>query len=587
MATQPTNLARQINLDDIGRDSMSASEQTAESVAATPTEQFDVIIIGAGISGVNAAYRIAQRNPGMKYVLLERRADIGGTWDLFRYPGVRSDSSIFTLAFPFEPWTRKESIADGPDIRQYIVETAKNNHIDGHIRFNTYVRSANWDSTTDNWTLRADVDGCSKRYCARYVFFGTGYYNHDRGYTPEFPGIGQYQGLTVHPQHWPTNLDYTGRRIVVIGSGATAVSMVPSLAQRASEVVMLQRSPSYVLPVPRVDAVTELIRKLLPHRWAHQIARSIYTALEILLWHVARSAPNLFKGMLRHKAIVNLPRGYDVDTHFGPRYAPWDQRMCFIPDMDLYVAIRQGHVRMETDSIDYFDASGIVLKSGAHISADIVVTATGVELQAFGGVILSIDGTAIATHDRFTYKAYMLEGVPNMGWCIGQINASWTLRADQSSIAFAKLLKYMSKRRYTSAYPDRNGEAVGEKSILPLDSGYIRRSVDSFPKSGIKRPWDVRQNHIADAIEHRFSSIKQAMVFGPAPRRSSAGGAAGVSGSNHLLTHRAKRKLKAVLARTPAGAHGPRVARMVPRRPALLTLVSWSVHRRGMNPHQG
>ena len=518
---------------------MSESAATPEPVETTPSEQFDVIIIGAGISGVSAAYRIAQRNPAMKYAILERRDRIGGTWDLFRYPGIRSDSSIFTLAFPYEPWTRKESIADGADIRQYVAETARKNHIDRHIRFNIYVRSANWDSTADTWTLQTVADGISRRYCARYVFFATGYYNYDQGYTPEFAGIEHYKGLAVHPQHWPARLDYAGKRIVVIGSGATAVSMVPALAQKASEVIMLQRSPSYILPVPRIDAVTELIRKVLPRRWSHRVARANYIVLEILLWQAALKAPALFKRLLRRIAINSLPKDYDVDIHFNPRYAPWDQRMCFIPDMDLYVAIREGRVRIETESIDHFDADGIVLKSGSHIAADLIVTATGLQLQVFGGVLISIDGTAIAPHRRFVYKAHMLEDVPNMGWCIGQVNASWTLRADQSAIAFAKLLKHMNTRGYTSAYPHRNGEALDEKSILPLDSGYIRRYAALLPKSGTRHPWNVRQNHIADSIAHRFSRLKEAMVFSTAGPRPPVDGGAGVSRSRVSQTEKA------------------------------------------------
>ncbi|MBV9515628.1 MAG: NAD(P)/FAD-dependent oxidoreductase, partial [Mycobacteriaceae bacterium] len=377
----------------------------------TVHEHFDVVIIGAGISGIGAAYRIAQRNPGYTYVILERRANLGGTWDLFRYPGIRSDSSIFSLSFPWEPWTRREGIADGADIHEYLTDTARKHGIDRHIRFNHRVHSANWDSSTDTWTVHVD-DGTA--VSGRFVFFATGYYNHDEGYTPDFPGFEAFRGQVVHPQNWPEHLDYTGTSMVVIGSGATAVTLVPALAQRARKVVMLQRTPSYVTSYPRVDALTERLRKLLPLRISHAVSRVYFSLQEATGWFLSRKTPIVMKYLVRRMQSRRLPAGYDIGTHFNPPYQPWDQRICLAADGDIFEAIKAGRVEMVTEHIDHFDAGGISLKSGRHLEADIVVTATGMDLQALGGVALSLDGDDIKPQDRFVYKAHMLEDVPNL-----------------------------------------------------------------------------------------------------------------------------------------------------------------------------
>ncbi len=495
-------------------------------MTATPddAEYVDVIIIGAGFSGLGAAYRITERNPGMSYTILERRAQIGGTWDLFRYPGVRSDSSIFTLSFPYEPWTRKEGVADGAHIRQYLVETAHKYGIDRHIRFNHHVRSANWDSETDTWTVLADHDGAAKAYRARFVFFGSGYYNYDEGYTPDFPGISQFTGTVIHPQHWPEDLDYTGKEIVVIGSGATAVSLIPSLTQRAAKVTMLQRSPTYMFSSSKYSPFADVLRKVMPGRAAHLTVRMRNALLEGAIWFLARKTPSFMRWWIRRIAISNLPAGYDVDTHFKPRYNPWDQRLCLIPDADLYVAISDGSAEVVTDHIDHFDATGIACTSGAHLDADIVVTATGLQLQALGGVTLSIDGTEIKPQDRFVYKAHMLEDVPNLFWCVGYTNASWTLRADMTARATAKLLAHMRSRGYTHAYPHRGDEPMPEKPALDIQAGYVLRSPHALPKSGTERPWNVRQNYFADAIDYRFDRIEEAMVFGRAAHAKAMAG---------------------------------------------------------------
>lgn len=503
---------------------MTATPQEAAGSDAEDAGYVDVIIVGAGISGLGAAYRIAERNPHLTYTILERRAQIGGTWDLFRYPGVRSDSSIFTLSFPFEPWTRKESVADGAHIREYLTATAHKHGIDRHIQFGSYVRSANWDSSTDSWTVTVDQEGFQRRYRGRFLFFGSGYYNYDDGYTPEFAGIKQFCGRVVHPQHWPEDLDYTGKRIVVIGSGATAVTLIPSLAERAGKVTMLQRSPTYLISASKYSMFADFVRKILPRKTSHMIIRMRNALLEALIWFLARKAPGLIKQMLRRVAINNLPDGYDVDTHFRPRYNPWDQRLCLIPDADLYRAIADGRAAVATDHIDHFDATGIVLASGERIDADIIVTATGLQLQALGGTTLSLDGTGISPQDRFVYKAHMLEDVPNLFWCVGYTNASWTLRADMTARATAKLLTYMGDHGYTRASPHRGDAPMPEKPAWDIQAGYVARSPHALPKSGTRRPWNVRQNYFADAIDYRLDRVEEAMVFGRIPQYAELNG---------------------------------------------------------------
>jgi cation diffusion facilitator CzcD-associated flavoprotein CzcO len=480
---------------------------------STDAGYFDVVIVGAGISGIGAAYRIAERNPGLSYVVLERRAQIGGTWDLFRYPGVRSDSSIFTLSFPWAPWTRKEGVADGDDILEYLKAAAHTQGIDRNIRFGSHVRAADWDSTTDTWTVHVDHDGGRRMYRTRFVFFGSGYYNYDQGYTPDFPGIEEFRGTLVHPQSWPEALDYSGQNVVVIGSGATAVTLVPAVARTARKVTMLQRSPTYVSPAPRVNRVTEAARKALPQKTSHKLARIQNAILEGYAWFLCRKLPTVAKGMIRRKAVANLPAGYPVDIHFHPRYNPWDQRICLDADADLFTAISDGRAEVVTGDIDHIDTTGIVLKSGQHLDADIIATATGLQLQAFGGSTISLDGHEIKPQDRFVYKAHLLEDVPNLAWCVGYTNASWTLRADMTARRVAKLLSYMNSHGYTHAYP-HSGEPMREKLSWDIHAGYVLRSPHALPKSGTERPWNVRQNYFADAIDHRFDRIGEQMVFG-------------------------------------------------------------------------
>ena len=494
-----------------------ATESQSYASAAAAVEELDLVIIGAGFSGLGAAYRIRAANPGIRYTILERRERIGGTWDLFRYPGVRSDSSIFALSFPWEPWTRDEEVAEGADIRDYLEQTARKHGIFDQIRFRTHVLSAGWDSGTDTWTVRANQNGEERIWRARYVFFGAGYYDYDEGYTPDFPGIERFSGTVVHPQRWPEDLDYSGKKVVVIGSGATAVSLVPALAELAARVTMLQRSPGYLFSGSRDNALVGFLRWFLPLSVTHRIARFLASVFEALMWLMARSAPAFTRRLLRSQNASLLPPGYPVDVHFKPRYNPWDQRVCLVADGDLFRGIREGRVEVVTDHIDRVDAAGVVLASGARIDADIIVTATGLQLRALGGVRLSLDGTPVRPEERFSYKAFMLQDVPNLIWCIGYTNASWTLRADMTARSAARLIRHMRLRGHTHAMPHVTGEAITEKPLWDLQAGYVLRSPQALPRSGSRRPWIVRQNYFADAIDHLVADrIDEDMSFGNA-----------------------------------------------------------------------
>jgi len=478
---------------------------------------YDVIVIGAGISGIGAAYRLAEADPATRYVILERRERVGGTWDLFRYPGVRSDSSIFTLSWPWEPWTGKEYVADGDVIRDYMEETARKHGIFGNIRFHTTAVSADWDSATDTWTVHAQdgLTGTSATYRGRFVFFGSGYYDYDAPYNPDFPGEKNFTGQLVHPQHWPENLDCTGKQVVVIGSGATAVSLVPALARKAAHVTMLQRSPGYLFSMPRVNRWLQPFRKLLPNKVSYRIARTVALSFEKITYAFARALPSGMKKMVRWQNTKQLPAGYPVDRDFKPRYNPWDQRLCLVADGDVFTEISKGRLEVVTDHIDHLDEAGIALASGRHLDADVIVKATGLTLLALGGVRISVDGTEVKPQDRFSYKAHMLEDVPNLIWCIGYTNASWTLRADITARATAKLLRYMKAEGYTHAYPHPPRGPMPEQPTWDLQAGYVQRNAHALPKSGTKRPWVVRQDFLADAIDYRFvDKIDEDMVFG-------------------------------------------------------------------------
>jgi len=395
-------------------------------------------------------------------------------------------------------------------------DAARKHGIDKYIHFSTRVISADWDSATDTWTVQTEQDGEPRTYRGRFLFFASGYYNYDEPYSPTFPAIENFSGEVVHPQQWPEGLDYAGKRVVVIGSGATAVSMIPSLTERAAHVTMLQRTPSYMMSIQRVQPVFNGIRKVLPRKVSHWMTRWVMAFFGALLWLVARRAPEFSKRLLRGIAEKNLPAGYDIDTHFKPPYNPWDQRMCFILDGDLYKAVAAGDVEMVTDHIDHLDATGIVLKSGRHLEADVIITATGIQLHALGGVTLSVDGEKINPHDRFAFRRHLLEDVPNAAWCFGYSNASWTLGADMTARSVAKLLAHMDSHGYTHAYPHLGAGHMAEQPVFNLQSGYVLRAQEVLPKSGVRRPWAVTHNYLRDALGHRFVSTGDSMVFGRA-----------------------------------------------------------------------
>jgi cation diffusion facilitator CzcD-associated flavoprotein CzcO len=479
-------------------------------------EHFDVLIVGAGISGIGAGYYLQARCPGKRYAILEGRGDIGGTWDLFRYPGIRSDSDMFTLGYSFRPWKEAKAIADGPSIREYVRDTAREYGIDRHIRFNHRVRSASWSSEDARWTVEVDTgdSGERVRYTCSFLYMCSGYYSYASGYTPSFPGKGDFQGRLVHPQQWPEDLDYRGKRVVVIGSGATAVTLVPAMAKEAAHVTMLQRSPSYIASLPAEDPIANAIRKLLPERTAHDVARWKNVALGTLFYQLCRRAPGLARRILRSGVKKELPPEFDVDTHFNPRYEPWDQRLCLVPDADLFAAIKSGRASVVTDRIRSLTNNGILLESGDELVADIIVTATGLRLQLCGGMQMTVDGEPVEANRMFVYKGLMLGNVPNFALCVGYTNASWTLRAELSSKYVCRLLNHMDRHGYRQCLPRPDDSTLEPRPLLGLTSGYVQRAVDELPKQGSKAPWYLRQNYVLDRLTMRFGAVDDGtMVF--------------------------------------------------------------------------
>ncbi len=481
-------------------------------------EHFDVVIIGAGLSGIGAGCRLQTRCRGKRYVVLEARAEIGGTWDLFRYPGVRSDSDMFTLGYPFRPWKDAKPIGDGSAILQYVRETAHEFGVDRHIRFQQRVQSASWSSEDGRWLLEVNTGatGETVRYSCDFLYGCTGYYRYDAGYEPSFPGADRFRGQLVHPQQWPRDLNYGGKRVVVIGSGATAVTLVPAMSRTAAHVTMLQRSPSYILSLPTHDPIANLLRRLLPWNAAHRLVRWKNILVSLGIYQLSRRAPNLARRLLRDGAAKNLPQGYEVDKHFNPRYQPWDQRLCLVPDSDLFNAIREGRASVVTDHIDSFTERGIRLQSGKELEADIIVTATGLQMLALGAVRLTVDGKPIAPGDAFIYKGVMLSNVPNFGFCVGYTNASWTLRADLASTFVCRLLNHMDRHGYRTCTPVCDPASLTARPLLDLSSGYVLRAAPNLPKQGAQKPWLIRQNYILDMFTMKLSRLEDGILkFGP------------------------------------------------------------------------
>ncbi|GED96092.1 flavin-containing monooxygenase [Gordonia crocea] len=486
---------------------------------ATATDVLDVLIVGAGLSGIDSAYRLTERNPDLTYKIVEQRDQIGGTWDLFRYPGVRSDSDIFTLSFPWYPWKGTKTVALGHEIRQYLEDAAAHFGIDEHIDFGVKVVSADFDTTTDLWTVTTEVDGKARVYVTRFLYVCAGYYRYDHGYEPQLPEIEKFGGQVVHPQFWPEDLDYAGKKVVVIGSGATAVTLIPSMAPDVERITMLQRSPTYMLALPWEDPMTKILLKVLPSKAAHHIIRVRNAIGTFGFYQYCRLFPKLSRRTLRRLAKLQLPKDYPVDVHFKPRYEPWDQRLCVIPAGDLYTAVRSGKAEVVTDHIERFTETGIDLKSGRHLDADIVVTATGLELVAMGGAALFIDGAEQKPGDKYAYRGYMLNDVPNLAWAVGYTNASWTLRVDLTAQATAKLIAHMREHGYTHAYPTAQGEVLEDSPLLELDSGYVQRAAGNIPKASKTQPWVVRHNLVLDAYDARRYDITESMVFGTAAKQ--------------------------------------------------------------------
>ncbi|WP_406271290.1 NAD(P)/FAD-dependent oxidoreductase [Nocardia sp. NBC_00881] len=483
-------------------------------------EHLDVVVVGAGLSGIGAAYRLQTECRGKTYAILEARDTLGGTWDLFRYPGIRSDSDMFTLGYPFKPWRDAKAIADGSSILRYIEKTATEYGIDRHIRYRTKVVSADWSSATARWTLRLEhrdeAGGIEWRtLTCGFLYSCAGYYNYDQPYTPEFPGISSFTGQVVHPQFWPEDLDYTGKRVVVIGSGATAVTLVPAMAEQAELVTMLQRSPTWISAVPGRDKQADKIRELLPPGLAHRVIRAKNILFNIGFYQYCRRRPESARKLLTGLTTRILKDDKAVAEHFTPNYNPWDQRLCAAPDADFFKAMKKGKADVVTDHIDSFVPEGIRLRSGRVLEADVVITATGLQLLAFGGIVPSVDGRQVDLAEQFVWQGTMITGVPNFAVCIGYTNASWTLRADLTSRLICKVLNHMDRKSYAAVVPEPQGE-LDEHPLLDLASGYIQRSIGDFPRQGDRHPWKVRQNYLLDSVTTLRTDLAKTLT--PTPK---------------------------------------------------------------------
>jgi monooxygenase len=474
-----------------------------------PVEHVDVLIVGAGLSGIGAGYHLQAEFPGKTYAILEARDCIGGTWDLFRYPGIRSDSDMYTLGYPFRPWAGSRSIADGASILSYVRQTAAEYGIDRHIRFRHRVVRAEWSSADARWAVQAARDDSDEtvRLTCGFLFVCGGYYRYDEGYTPDFPGMERFRGRIVHPQHWTPEIDYAGQRVVVIGSGATAVTLVPALAERAAHVTMLQRSPSYIVSLPAEDPIAAGLRRILPAKAAYLIVRWLNILITMLSFQLSRRRPRLMKALIRKGVERQLPPGYDVAAHFQPRYNPWDQRLCLVPDGDLFQAVSDGRVTIVTDRITTFTEQGLELASGTELTADLIVTATGLNLLPLGGVSVAVDGREVKPSETVSYKGMMLSGVPNLALAFGYTNASWTLKSDLTCGYVCRLLNHMDEHGYRQCRPRTPDPSVTELPWVDFSAGYVLRSIDQFPRQGSTAPWRLYQNYARDVLSLRFGTL--------------------------------------------------------------------------------
>lgn len=487
-------------------------------------DHFDVVVVGAGISGIDAAYHLQKHCPGKSYVILEGRENIGGTWDLFRYPGVRSDSDMHTLGFGFRPWKEAEAIADGPSIIRYLKAAIEDYGIKDKIRFQHRVRRASWSSEDALWSVEAERGdtGETVRFTCNFLFMCSGYYNYDQGYLPDFPGMDRFQGQLIHPQFWPDDLDYADKRVVVIGSGATAVTIVPAMAEKAGHVVMLQRSPTYMVSRPAKDAIANFLRRVLPDRLAYAITRWKNVLLQMFFFNRARTRPEEIKTKIIELVEEELGPDYDIETHFTPRYNPWDQRLCLVPDNDFFDALNNGSSSIVTDEIETFTEKGLLLKSGQELEADIIVTATGLDLIVAGGVETFVDGAQIDFSKTFVYKGMMYSGVPNMAFSFGYTNASWTLRADLTCSYVCRLINHMDKTGTRQCMPVLEDPNMEPDDLLDFSSGYVRRAVERLPKQGPEEPWRQHQNYVLDLMALRYGKVDDGTITFTAPEPAQA-----------------------------------------------------------------
>lgn len=470
-------------------------------------ETLDVLIVGAGISGIGAAWHLQRRAPGQRYAIIEARAQIGGTWDLFRYPGIRSDSDMYTFGYNFRPWVDGKVFADGPSIRRYVTDTAHEAGIDRHIRFNTRVISADWDSGAARWTVAVEGPEGRRALTARFLMICSGYYRYEQGHMPEFAGIGDFQGEIIHPQKWPEGHDYAGKRVVIIGSGATAVTLVPAMADAAAHVTMLQRSPSYIAARPSRDAIADALRKVLPGRLAYTLSRVKNIGLSMFFFQLSRAWPDFVRRGVIKAIRAELGEDFDVERHFSPSYNPWDQRFCLAPDGDFFAALKSGKASIVTDHVERFERDGIRLRSGELIEADLIVPATGLEMQVGGGMDIRVDGEALVPAEKITYRGMMLSGVPNAALAFGYTNASWTLKIDLTAERVCRLLNHMERQGYDYCVPVPPA-GIALAPLLDFSSGYVQRALPHLPRQGTTAPWRTYQNYVQDMLTIRYGRLE-------------------------------------------------------------------------------
>ena len=492
--------------------------------AETVPEHVDVLIVGAGLSGIGAACRLLADVPGLSLAILEARGSSGGTWDLFRFPGVRSDSDMFTLSYPFRPWKQSHAIARGDEILRYLRETAAEYGVDKQISYHSRVVQADWSGAEARWTVTVEhtETGARTQRTCQFLYLCSGYYRYDEGYTPDWPGQERFAGPIVHPQHWPADLDLAGQRVVLIGSGATAATILPAIAGTAASVTMLQRSPSFVLSMPNSDPIAAALHKVLPGRQAYAAVRWKNARLATVIYQFCRKYPARARRMLQQGAARQLPDGYDIGTHFTPAYEPWDQRMCLVPDGDFFAAIKSGGAQVVTDHIEEFTATGLRLRSGAELPADVIITATGLNLLPLGAIPMTVDGQEVVVRDHVAYKGMMLDGVPNMAFAIGYTNASWTLKVDLVARYVTRLLGYLRERGYATVTPRVPAAGLRTSPFIDMSSGYFERSRDTLPLQGDRAPWRLRQHYFKDAALYRGPVGARDLEFGRAPALTQA-----------------------------------------------------------------